>query len=301
MALVTEHKGRRVLVAGWFSYPERWATAGDLMAKDVVCDWLDGTGIEHDVALAPVFEGGVDLVDVIPEKYTDVFFVCGPMADSDIVEDFLQRFSGSSIWGINLSMLKPLENFNPFDVLLERDSSRTARPELAMLCKRPLVPLTGVVLVHPQKEYGKRARHAEADAAIGRLIDSQSTAAIPIDTCLDPNATGLRTAAEVESLIARMDVVMTTRLHGLILSIKNGVPAIAIDAISKGAKVSRQAKTIGWPLVFQVDDLRDDELIKAFEYCLTPEAHRTVLECRDRARAALDDVRKEFYENMKQG
>jgi exopolysaccharide biosynthesis predicted pyruvyltransferase EpsI len=65
-------------------------------------------------------------------------------------------------------------------------------------------------------------------------------AVIAIDTRLDENRTGLRTAGEVESLIARMDVVLTTRLHGMVLALKNGVPAIAIDSVAGGAKVRRQ-------------------------------------------------------------
>ena len=42
-----------------------------------------------------------------------------------------------------------------------------------------------------------------------RLTASRPMAAVRIDTRLDVNATGLRAAAEVESLIARMDVVVT--------------------------------------------------------------------------------------------
>ena len=49
----------------------------------------------------------------------------------------------------------------------------------------------------------------------------------------------LRTAEEVESLIARMDVVLTTRLHGLVLALKHGVPVVAIDPIAGGAKLRR--------------------------------------------------------------
>ena len=70
---------------------------------------------------------------------------------------------------------------------------------------------------------------------------------VKIDTRLDTNQTGLRTPAEVESVIRKMDVVMTTRLHGLVLAIKNGVPVIAIDPVAGGAKIKRQAESIDWP------------------------------------------------------
>ena len=58
-------------------------------------------------------------------------------------------------------------------------------------------------------------------------------AVVAIDTRLDANRTGLRTPAQVESLIARTDVVVTTRLHGLVLALKNGVPAVAIDTVAR--------------------------------------------------------------------
>ena len=56
----------KALVTGWFSFEEMGATAGDLMARDVVCEWLGRAGCPHDVALAPPFEGGVDWSTVDP-------------------------------------------------------------------------------------------------------------------------------------------------------------------------------------------------------------------------------------------
>lgn len=66
---------------------------------------------------------------------------------------------------------------------------------------------------------------------------------------MDINAGGLRTSAEIESLIARMDIVVTTRLHDMVLALKNGVPAIAVDPIAGGAKITQQARAINWPIL----------------------------------------------------
>ena len=52
---------------------------------------------------------------------------------------------------------------------------------------------------------------------------------------------------------------MTTRLHGLVLALKNGVPAVAIDTVAGGAKVARQADALGWP-VLAADSLTASEL-----------------------------------------
>jgi hypothetical protein len=262
----------RALVAGWFSFEGMGATAGDLLARDVVCHWLREGGVPHDVALAPPFAGGVDWRAVDPADYGAVAFVCGPFGDGWPLTEFLPRFAGCRLVGLDLSMLQPLDEWNPFDVLLERDSSRAARPDLALLSDAPLVPVAGLVRVHPQAEYGGRGAHAEADALIDDLLAGAGLAVIPIDTRLDVNATGMRTAAEVESAIARVDVVVTTRLHGLVLALKNGVPAVAVDPIRGGAKICRQAEVLGWPYAFAVDAATTEVLRDALRACLRPEA-----------------------------
>ena len=47
----------KALVAGWFSYANGHATAGDVLARDLLCQWLDQRGIDHEIAVAPPFEG----------------------------------------------------------------------------------------------------------------------------------------------------------------------------------------------------------------------------------------------------
>jgi polysaccharide pyruvyl transferase WcaK-like protein len=69
-----------------------------------------------------------------------------------------------------------------------------------------------------------------------------------------------------------MDLVITTRLHGLVLALKNGVPAIAIDPIPRGFKIEGQAHTVGWPVVLPVDGLTNERLEEAFDCCLTADA-----------------------------
>jgi len=44
-------------------------------------------------------------------------------------------------------------------------------------------------------------------------------------------------------------VVVTTRLHGLVLGLKQGVPVLAVDPVAGGAKVAAQAAAWGWPVL----------------------------------------------------
>ena len=283
----------KTLLAGWFSFELMGATAGDLLALDLARAWLERAGRAHDVALAPPFAGGVDWRAVDPAAYDQVVFVCGPFGNGPPLVEFLARFAGRRLVGLNLSMLDPLDRWNPFDLLWERDSSAGARPDITFLADRPRVPVVGVVLVHHQSEYKGRGLHQAANEAIDRLVASRELAVVPIDTRLDVNQTGLRTPAEVESLIARMDAVVTTRLHGTVLALKNGVPVLAIDPVAGGAKIRRQAETIDWPIVFTADALDDAALRAALSYCLTPQARARAAECRERAARLVAGIGEE--------
>lgn len=286
----------KTLVAGWFSFEYMGATAGDLLTRDLVCDWLDAEGVEYDVALAPAFGAGVAWQRTDPSAYSHVVFACGPFGKGPPVTEFLERFDSSTLVGVNLSMLDPIDQWNPFDLLLERDSSRSARPDLSFLASAEKVPVVGLVLVHPQEEYGDRGRHDEANRALRTLTRHRPMTVIPIDTQLDENDTGMRCPSEVESAIAKMDLVLTTRLHGTVLALKNHVPPLAVDPIAGGAKITRQARTIGWPLSFSVSDLADNDLESAFAFCLTEEARQKAAACKTRATAMLGDVEGRFRE-----
>ena len=272
---------------GWFSFEMYGATAGDLMARDVVCQWLRDAGHEYNVALAAPFTGGVDWRAVNPAAYTHLLFVCGPFGDHEVTQEFLQRFGHCRKIGANLSMLDSLDTWNPFDLLIERDSSRANHPDFSLLCDQAKPPVAGLLLVHKQEEYRNRGRHQLADEAVRRLIAANEMAVVDIDTRLDENRNGLRTSAEVEAVISRMDLVLTTRLHGMVLAIKNGVPAVVVDAIAGGAKVTRQAASLGWPVCLAADTLSDGELQQAYAYCLTPGAREKARECAANARETL--------------
>jgi hypothetical protein len=289
-----------VLIAGWFSFEGMGATVGDLLCRDLVAKWLRNAKIPHVVANAAPFPGGVDWKTLNAGDVTHVVFVCGPFGNGWPVTEFLSRFEGCPLIGLNLSMLDRIQNWNPFDLLLERDSDVCSRPDMTFLTSPERVPVIGVILAHKQLEYGQRALHDVANAAIDRLLKTREAAIVPIDTRLDAgNHGGLRTPAEIESLIARMDAVVTTRLHGTVLALKSGVPAIAIDPIAGGAKIQRQVEALGWPVWFLAETLNDQELQTALDYCLSQDARQRAAACKAQARLALADLCDQFLEALK--
>lgn len=165
-----------------------------------------------------------------------MIFVCGPFGRRPLLEELVERFRG-------LSFAAPLQ---------------------------PALPVTAVLLAQPQAEYGG-GLHGAAAEAIARLPDLRPTAPFHTDTDLI-DADRIRGAGEATSLIARADAVVTTRPHGMVLSLRQGVPTVAIDAIPGGAKVTRQAAALGWPAALRADELSDEALGKAWDFCLTDEA-----------------------------
>src|SRR5215218_3850756 len=123
----------RTMVAGWFSFEKKGATAGDLISLDLACEWLRRAGHTYDVALAPPFAGGVDWRTVDPETYSHLVFVCGPFPNRTSGRQILRRFTHCRLVGLNLSMIEPLDAWNPFDIIIERDSSYFSRPDITFL------------------------------------------------------------------------------------------------------------------------------------------------------------------------
>lgn len=288
------------LVAGWFSFENMGTTAGDLISKDIVCDWLREAGVSFDVALTSQFAdaGAVDIYQADPNKYTDLVFVCGPFGNGWPVTDMLTRYSNCRMTGVNLSMLQPTSEWNPFTLLYERDDFTTSFPDIVFYGRKKRVPVVGLILAHKQKEYGKNSLHERANQSFEELIARTEMSVVHIDTALEKNAGGLRTAAEVETLIAAMDVVLTTRLHGTVLALKNAVPVIPIDPVAGGAKITLQVKSIGWPILFGADNVESVEMDKAFRYCLTEEATVKSAECAVRAIEITAERKRKFISDF---
>ena len=276
----------RVLIAGWFSFPDGHATAGDILAGNLIRNSLIRADVPCDLATTVEFDGNVQLPAADPRMYDVVVFVCGPFENKHYEASLFERFAHCRFYGVDLSMIEPIDVWNPFDYLVERDSPTSGRPDIVFAAPSDLVPVAGVCLVedYPDGDTGS------ANRAISKLLDRSSLARLMIDTRLDQNEFGLRCHREIEAVIARLDVLLTTRLHGMVLALKHGVPVIAIDPVPGGAKIVRQGQTIGWPHVFAVDRVTDADLDEAVVACQAEEARGVARACADRARREAIEI-----------
>ncbi|HET7328437.1 MAG TPA: polysaccharide pyruvyl transferase family protein [Nocardioidaceae bacterium] len=286
---------RRVLVTGWFSLDEAEVTAGDVLARDTAARWLTQSGIAHDVAVAENFrtDRDISLDDAVPDDYTDVVFVCGPAAGAP-VEKLFARFPNARRLAVDVSVVDGTSALR-LDGVLARDAPDIVRPDLSLATAAPGTPVVGVVLTHAQPEYGSNHRLQRAHELIGDALLDLDVAPVPLDTRLHPQDPLLcSTPGQLESALGRCDAVVTTRMHGLVLALKLGVPAVAVDPVAGGGKVIRQARVLDWPAAFGVEDADGARVAEALRWCLSAEGRSEATAVTDRLEDAVRDLRTEF-------
>lgn len=281
---------RRALIIGHFS------TIGDIDSLDYVRGVLDEQGIAYDILpYKPKFvddiAGATVISRVDPAAYTHLIAVCGPLWP-ELLDKWgvaLEHFAHCTRIGVNLTMVLPLDAWNPFHLLLERDSSRATRPDITFLQPTRRAPLVGLCTIARQREYGERQQHGRAIALMKALIDARGLAAIGIDTRWPKgrNAGGLGSPAAVMAVIDKLDAMLTNRLHGMVYALKAGVPVLAIDPVRGGDKVVAQAAVLGWPAVTTVEDATADKMAELLDWCLSATGREAAKGVAERARAQL--------------
>ena len=276
----------RVLIVGWPSFLHGEATAGDVLAMEAVRAALTVARIPCDLAWSPVFRpGDRTLEDSPPEDYAHLVFACGPVHGWQ-VEQLHERYQQCHRVAVGVSVIDPTDPaVTGFHKVLARDAPGTAgRLDLAAAVAGPPVAMAVVILANAQPEYAVRGRHVPLTQELGAWLTTLDCGRVVVDTRLaHGDWRSPATAAQVEAVIARADVVVTTRLHGLALALKNGIPALAIDPVAGGGKVAAQAAAWGWPVLLPrpgTPVLDRGELDRLWAWCRSAES-------RDRARSAL--------------
>lgn len=291
----------KYLLVGFFS------TVGDIECLNVVRDALDAKGIGYDVAaysrgIGRSLAGSLDLRSVVPGDYAGLMVICGPCWPG-IFRQFgldIDAFAGRRRIGVNLTMIEPLTSWNPFHVLLGRDADEIARADLSFAGPSDRSDVVGLCVVGRQPEYGTRQRLDRSTAQLVALLARKGAARVDIDTRWPEqrNRSRLRNGQEVLALMGRMDVVLTNRLHGLVFALRSGTPAVVIDGIAGGGKVTAQAKALGWPAIAGAATVTDNQLDELYDWCRSTEARSTVEAVAVQARRSLEAFNDDLYAAM---
>ncbi|CAM5286411.1 hypothetical protein SROCM77S_00238 [Streptomyces rochei] len=260
-------------MTGWFSFLHGEATAGDVLALRRVEEVLREAGLAYDVVWSPGFQAeGTHFEDLDPAAYSRLVFVCGP-AHGWQVEELHRRFAHCVRIAVGVSVIDPgSPAVTGFHRVLARDAEGTG-PTLDLAARAPALParpVAGVVLTHGQHEYGGQRRHEEVAAALTRWLAGKDCARLELETRLDAHDWRLcGTPAQLEAVLTRLDLVVTDRLHGLVLALRAGTPALAVDPVEGGAKVTAQARACGWPALVAAERLTEEALEHWWQWCLT--------------------------------
>ena len=171
-------------------------------------------------------------------------------------------------------------------------------PDISLESTVKKVPVVGLIYVGNQKEYPNQ-RHDLVEKLVNDVVKEMDLAIVHIDTKLPNNEFGLTSISQIESVISAMDIIITTRLHGSLLSLRNGVPAISIDPVPNGAKVLAQMKTIGWPLAYPINKLNKTKLKNLIRLALNKGNKHNTQTISKKTKSNLLKIKKLFQKHLK--
>lgn len=267
--------GGRTLVTGWFGLRHGEATAGDVLALRHVQARLELAGVPYDTAWSPRSRPGtLRLQDANPQRYSRLVFVCGPVHGEQIAA-LHQRFEHCFRVAVGVSTVDPADPaLSGFHRVLGRDGPGTLRERVDLAASAPgdpPVPVVGVLLTGGKREDGDGRRPGDVGEAVTSWLAAKDCARLELDTRLDAGDWRRpATSAQYLSLVERLDVVVTDRLHGLVLALRSSVPAVAVDPVAGGANVAAQARVCRWPAVLRAEETSRRTLDTWWSWCLGP-------------------------------
>ncbi|GAB3973180.1 polysaccharide pyruvyl transferase family protein [Streptomyces sparsus] len=277
----------KTLLTGWFSFLDGEVTAGDVLALYRVQEILDREQIAYDTVWSPGYRpDALHFDDVDDDRYGRLVFVCGPVHGPQ-VEGLHRRFAHCHRLAVGVSVVDASSPAaRGFHRVVARDGTE-APPTLDLssaACDVPRAPVAGVALTRGQGEYGALRRHDRVADAVTGWLAGEDCARVELDTRLARDDWRLcGTVGQFDSLLRRLDVLVTNRLHGLVLALRAGVPALVVDPVEGGAKVTAQAQACNWPAVIPADEVTPDALRHWWRWCLTSGPQAAL-----RARLAFD-------------
>lgn len=214
--------------------------------------------------------GELVLDEADPMEYTHVVFTCGPLR-GDPIGELRERFTHCRFLAVDVTVFPDDPLTAAVDELIARDGPAVpSRRDLAALVPAAPVPLVAVYLTDGQREYASQRRHHDVVRLLEDWLGRRNAARLDLNTRLDPRDWRLaHTPDQVTAVLRRVDLVVTMRMHALVLGLAAGTPVLAVDPVAEGGKVSAQARAWEWPAVLRPEGLSFEALNQWWDWCLS--------------------------------
>lgn len=280
-----------------------WTTVGDLMAlynvaKRVVAEYDDVDILWPLGGLAELTPHCINpkQAERRAHTYTTMIFCCGPLGTG--LMPLFEKFWHTKRIAVGVSLLESTPPESLVHAWYARDSKDGVGFDLALAdigYPHFVAPLAArrqgraaLCMVGLQGEYGGRCGNQLVDKYVREVMEGKRRK--PVNTLLDLNR-AIPESTELD--LQGSEYMITTRLHGSLLSIFHKVPLVVFDQIRDGAKVTRVLERVDQP-VLQAWTTTREELAAAIE--ALPETHSAErMEARKQtlvslARASLDEA-----------
>jgi len=293
---------KKTLIIGAFSDIGKNATFGDIQAKEVLISWLNENKMNFDVIDNVSNTEKQQLIEEIdPNKYDTLIYVCGPFGKNKIYK----KFSHCLKIGLDISIINNedyyLNDSNGLNFIIPRESPSKTNPELAFEATSNKVLVVGLCLVHFQNPI-ETSRHQQVDVAVEKYFKDSGNAIIKLDTLINTpirkNPTNITSISQFESLVRKCDVIISSRLHGLVYSLKNNIPVVAIDPKLGGGKVTKQANELGWPVIINGDNLSSEDVSLAVQKALDKKNIDIMYKIQESASKKIDKIKEELIQKI---
>jgi hypothetical protein len=294
---------KRAAILWWGSFPYGQVTIGDYMSVVALCDALTRRGIAFDIVrreaafepIPSIAEYSSKERSFDPEtapEYAACAFVCGPLpSEWPDGRARLLAFSNARriAVGASLGTEQGREHaLRTFHTLLCRDGFGRAWMDMSLACNWPANlrhQREGIAVCWRGHEafYGEICANAPVEAIAAALLDAEKRTAKSITTDIKAWPSDIHT---LDRQFGDFDTMLTTRLHGTLLCLRNRTPFVSVDQQIGGGKVTAVARAVQWPLAIGVESLSFVKLRKLLHAALQEGWSKRFEKLRQRALSA---------------
>ena len=240
----------------------------------------------------------VHIDEIDPLAYRVCLFICGPLpTDWPEGRERLLSFANAQRLAVGTTLASPSSRSaaeSVFHAFLARDGFERRWMDLSLSCDWPIAKTElraneiAVCLRGKEDYFGPDDASAYVEAMFESGLRRRGESFSQISTVL---RTAKDDAKVLETQFAKPAGVVTTRLHGTLLALRNRTPWIAIDQVIGGGKVRSINEQLSWPLSLASEELSLRGLERAFATLRDPALFARLHDVRERAIAQSFETR----------